>query len=617
MASVLQCFWLLAFLRSIVSMEVVVDDAGQIQSMSSIEPSPSLLDIGEGELECPVSEQVALGTKCKCEESCAAGKYCFAMEEGGTAKCQDTNRQDPSLLDVYGVTKNGPGDGKDSGTISGRTVKFYKKSASSGLRFLYSDNFRVYTPGANSAASRWEILVDGKSCPGGQMLQDYHSPGWNNPHRVNAFGGYCKGIGQGDHTVTVKVAPTPGYGAGRHDAYTGYEYHGSKGASWHLEVQEIPDDYALYHQKSGRGRDAKSTGIVSGRTLTFKKLYKDSRMRFYYSDNLRTHSGGYNSCRWTLKIDEQPCGSGNIAGDVYVHPHDNPHRMRSMVGYCDDISAGDHTVEVYVGTTTGYKNPSCYAGWLDSHYLLEAEEIPKEYQMVKYVMKHTSDGRDSGVLPHYRLLFTKTHAETRLRLLFTENLRSYKHHACACKWELLVDGKHCPNAEIFGQVYAQNVHHRDNNPHRFRTFGGFCENLAKGSHTATVNVKQQGPSCDCYTGWNNNPRGNGAHGLLEVHEFFKPCAGFDKGDCKGAHCYWSEKESRCMKANACPGHDKIGVGSNCLCGEKEATKGQFCYEDKTVHEEAKPEPKSSAHGGGSLSVSYLLLLGVWLNRMEV
>ena len=28
------------------------------------------------------------------------------------------------------------------------------------------------------------------------------------------------------------------YGAGRHDAYTGYEYHGSKGASWHLEVQE-------------------------------------------------------------------------------------------------------------------------------------------------------------------------------------------------------------------------------------------------------------------------------------------------------------------------------------------------------------------------------------------
>ena len=29
----------------------------------------------------------------------------------------------------------------------------------------------------------------------------------------------------------------------------------------------------------------------------------------------------------------------------------------------------------------------------------------------------------------------------------------------------------------------------------------------------------------------SSPGGNGAHGLLEVHEFFKPCASFDKGDC--------------------------------------------------------------------------------------
>eukprot|EP00434_Breviolum_minutum_P029760 symbB.v1.2.026310.t1/scaffold2618.1/size74741/3 len=365
--------------------------------------------------------------------------------------------------------------------------------------------------------------------------------------------------------------------------------------------------------------DGRSSGILNGRSLTFKKLYKDSRMRFYYSDNLRAHSAGYFSCRWTLKIDEQPCGSGNIAGDVHVHPHDNPLRMRSMVGYCDDISPGPHTVEVYVGATPGYGNGGCYAGWRDSHYLLEAEEIPKEYQMVKYAMKHSADGKDSGAV--WQLSFTKAHAETRLRLILTENLRAFSGvHHCACKWELLVDGKHCPNADIFGQVYVHHHHGgftKDTNPHRFRTFGGFCENLAKGSHTATVNIKQQGPSCDCYTGWRNSPAGNGAHGLLEVHEFFKPCAGFDKGDCKGAHCYWSTKESRCMKANACPGHDKIGVGSNCLCGEKEATKGQFCYEDKTVHEEAKPEPKSSANDRGAFSASYLLLLGVWLNRMEV
>ena len=37
---------------------------------------------------------------------------------------------------------------------------------------------------------------------------------------------------------TVKTKFQDRYGAGRHDAYTGYEYSGSKGASWHLEVQE-------------------------------------------------------------------------------------------------------------------------------------------------------------------------------------------------------------------------------------------------------------------------------------------------------------------------------------------------------------------------------------------
>ena len=35
---------------------------------------------------------------------------------------------------------------------------------------------------------------------------------------------------------------------------------------------------------------------------------------------------------------------GSSCEDVHVHPHDNPLRMRSMVGYCDDISPGPHTV---------------------------------------------------------------------------------------------------------------------------------------------------------------------------------------------------------------------------------------------------------------------------------
>ncbi|CAL1164493.1 unnamed protein product, partial [Cladocopium goreaui] len=70
--------------------------------------------------------------------------------------------------------------------------------------------------------------------------------------------GHCRG--KGDHKVTVHVGPTPGYeSAGRHDAYTGNGW--GKGAAWHLEAQEIPADYQLYHFKSGAGADGRSSGV--------------------------------------------------------------------------------------------------------------------------------------------------------------------------------------------------------------------------------------------------------------------------------------------------------------------------------------------------------------------
>ena len=38
------------------------------------------------------------------------------------------------------------------------------------------------------AKQGWEILVDGKNCPSGKMLQDFHSEKHNNPHSTMAFG---------------------------------------------------------------------------------------------------------------------------------------------------------------------------------------------------------------------------------------------------------------------------------------------------------------------------------------------------------------------------------------------------------------------------------------------
>jgi len=615
---------LVAYLSAAKPVEVLVDATGQFEpggvgpELQVVPASLVAQEMMEG-LECPVSDRVALGTACQCGGTkCEKSNFCYALEEDGTPSCEEMSRQDPSLLDLYGISKNGPADGKDVGAINGRELKFYKKSANSGLRFFYSDNFRVY---GSHSASRWELKIDGATCPSGKMAQDLHVQPGMNPHRINGFGFHCKGVGKGDHKVTVHVGPTPGYtSAGRHDAYTGNGF--GKNAAWHLEAQEIPADYQLYHFKSGAGPDGRSSGVVNGRTLKFKKLYKDSRLRLFYSDNLRSYSGSYASCRWTIRVDGQACKSGNIAGDVYVHPYDNPLRPRSFAGYCDDVSVGEHTVDVFIGTTPGYSSCGGHTGWTGSgggaHYLLEAEEIPNpsSYPMLHYKMAHTSDGRDAGALAHYQLSFEKKNKETTLRLFFTENLRAYSHqHSCACTWELLVDSKHCGNVEIFGQVYVWRHHsgnQKDTNPHRVRSFAGFCENVPAGTHQAVANVRQRGTShCDCYTGWLNSPGGNGAHGVLEVHEFFKPCPGFEKGDCQG-HCYWSEEAGICSKAVPCPGHDKIAVGSTCLCGDKEAKEGQFCYEDSTVADSAKPEKSFSYSVPISWTVFLVTPLALWI-----
>lgn len=42
-------------------------------------------------------------------------------------------RQDPSILDVYGITKNGPADGKDSGDVNGRVSPVFRSGLSPWL----------------------------------------------------------------------------------------------------------------------------------------------------------------------------------------------------------------------------------------------------------------------------------------------------------------------------------------------------------------------------------------------------------------------------------------------------------------------------------------------------
>ncbi|CAJ1348543.1 unnamed protein product [Effrenium voratum] len=304
--------------------------------------------------------------------------------------------------------------------------------------------------------------------------------------------------------------------------------------------------------------------------------------------------------------------------DVYIHARENSHRPRSYIGWCEGLSAGNHKAEVVVSTTPGYSNCDCYTGWhpAGAHYLLEAEEIPKHYKMVHYVRSTKQNGEDKGYLPNHKLSFTKQHSDTRLRLFYSDNLRTLSaHHHCVCHWEIHVDGKKCPSVEIFGQVYVTRLHHptyEDTNPHRPRSFAGFCDDVAEGDHSAQIHLKAVGPACDCYTGWKDSPAKKGSAGTLEVHEFWRPCSeGTSEGACKKPKCYWNTKEKKCLDLVECPGSDKVAVGTDCRCGEEEAAKGKYCYEDKTVNEGAKAE-KTEKSGALLASAAGIPLLSLAL-----
>lgn len=592
-----------------------------------------------------MSEYIPVGDDCTCEsETCKKDQFCYSPDDGKD-KCLDEQKTDPYLIDVHGFTKNLGPSTQRNGAIGGRKFTFTKKKDDSLLRILYTDTFRVICHSKryhgrwiDGCAARWEIKIDGQSCPSGGIYQDWYVHRFQDPHRTQSFGGVCKGVSEGKHTLEVFVYKTPWHHQWNINyPYTGWSaHHGTAKATVHMEVQEIPESYPLFHYATGTQMDGRDTGWVNARVISFKKLYDDSNLRLWYVDNHRVmqhnRHHGAGSCRWEIRIDGQSCPSGTILGDLYIHRHENPHRPKSMVGYCNGLEAGDHKVEVHVSTTPGLHHSDCFTGWHSARWILEAEEIPKQYDMVHYNMQHQTDHREHGILNNYKVTFQKKHDETRLRLLFMENLRAYSRnvhsaHAhgrtCSGDWEIFVDGKACGSVHIHAQMYSRRLekhHHwgniggshshnhgqwwwvwpphfanQDTNPHRVRTFAGFCDDVSSGEHTLTVMIKSPFGKCDLWTGWHNHPGGKGGHGTLEAIEFFRPCSEFDsKSECQQPKCHWDEDE--CIDLAECPGSDKVAVGADCLCGDVKAKKGKYCYEDQTAHDGAKPDPKSAARG---------------------
>ncbi len=85
-------------------------------------------------------------------------------------------------------------DDADSGPLSSRVLTFTKKQADTGIRIIYSDNFRCLSQ-SNRAKCQWSIYFNGASCSNPVPLaygMDVN-PG-NNHHRSDTFVGTCFGL---------------------------------------------------------------------------------------------------------------------------------------------------------------------------------------------------------------------------------------------------------------------------------------------------------------------------------------------------------------------------------------------------------------------------------------
>jgi hypothetical protein len=423
-------------------------------------------------------------------------------------------REIPIRSLVHGTTQHGPADGRDSGFVAKRTLAFTKKNDDTKLRLTYMDNMRVY---GNGKACYWEIRVDGKPCPSGVIRGDRHNSGSENPHRFHSIIGYCDKIRKGSRQVSVFV----GQVAGGSDCYTGW----AGGASWTLaaeeedkrgkpELPELPTPEAAYMLKHGP-QDGKDGGWVNGRTLLFEKKSAKSRLLITYQDNLRVYGHG-KACRWTVKLDGADCKTGTITTDMHVQGNHNDHAPHALLGYCDGVPAGKHSLKVFVGQSPGYSGSDCYTGWTSkSSWVLEGREIHPAKDLWFSKEGHgPQDGRDAGVIKGRTFEFTKKQSSSRMMLTYNDNLRVYGHNK-ACRWEIFVDGRSCPSGRIAGDIYNVN-----DNAHRHHNLVGFCDKLSAGKHKMDIRVAQTPgySSSDCYTGWHDRPHRKGASWVMDARE---------------------------------------------------------------------------------------------------
>jgi hypothetical protein len=126
--------------------------------------------------------------------------------------------------------------------------------------------------------------------------------------------------------------------------------------------------------------DGTDNGQIVSRVLTFTKINADTALRILYCDNLRVN-GNDVAARWEIRIDGQSAPGGAIFQDKYGSSG-NYHEPVTILGYALGVSAGSHTIGVWVGPIPPRGVGDAHTGWNGSRWTIEVQEVWLERGLV-------------------------------------------------------------------------------------------------------------------------------------------------------------------------------------------------------------------------------------------
>jgi len=361
---------------------------------------------------------------------------------------------------------------------------------------------RVY---GNSKWCRWTIKIDGKDCAIPIYNSKHSAKTSDNDHTPNAIVGTCAGIAAGVHIMTIALTRNGGA-----DCYTGWSATSARDAFF-MEAEELNPAGQITTVMRKVKADGRDSGVVNGRSLKFDKRADASQLRLTWATNLRVrahNNRGGAICNWELRIDGKSCAKPSKIGvSMHSQNDDNDHIPAEVVGWCQGIARGPHTITVIV--MRGNSNSDCYTGWASNDYMEVWEPTPAEQSMITYTQRVGTDSASDGTSSVLTTSFTKKSSSSSVRILYYDNLRVIGSGRW-CRWEMKVDGKSCA-APLAGSVHTNS----GDNDHYPATIVGECPGVAAGKHTINVAVTRSS-GADCHTGWTPWPRV--MHALIEIQE---------------------------------------------------------------------------------------------------